>query len=313
MLGRRNLRIKVMQVLYGSELAGGLPAVHLENELNRSIDRAVTLYLLNLHTASEVLRYSLADAELRAAKYIKSDDDKSFRPVMASNRLLMAITENEAFQQMLKKYKVVHYLDKETVKALYKDLIQSDEGKLYSKLEQPTVEADAHIFRYLVGQVLQGNESYNQGLEEQFANFHDEQDLLIHIIGKYLDGFEESGEVDFLVNVRNFEAEKKFGFDMLGIYQKHAAEFIPEIESALRNWELERIASIDLILIKMALCELKYFPIIPVKVTINEYIDISKMYSTPKSKEFVNGVLDKIKNNLIGRGEIKKMGRGLME
>ena len=94
---------------------------------------------------------------------------------------------------------------------------------------------------------------------------------------------------------------------------EHNKELSELIEPNLKNWEMDRVAILDLILMKMAVCELKYFPTIPVKVSINEYIDISKSYSTPKSKDFVNGVLDKIKNQMQGRGEIKKFGRGLME
>jgi len=313
MLGRRNLRVKVMQVLYGAEMDGSSSKGFLENELSRSIDRAISLYLLNLYTATEVMRYALEDAEIRAAKFIKTEEDLRFKPLIAANRLVLYLSNSDEFKELLKVYKVSLLLERETVKSLYREFQQSDELRMYEKLENPSLEADAHLFRYLIGRIFSQNEAYTQMLEEQFVNFHDEQDLLLHIIGKYTEQFEKEGESDFLMNVKNFETEKKFAFDLLSSYLEHAEEFLPEIEKALRNWELERTAAIDLILIKQALCELKYFPIIPVKVTINEYIDISKMYSTPKSKEFVNGVLDRIKNDMLGRGEIKKMGRGLME
>jgi transcription antitermination protein NusB len=94
---------------------------------------------------------------------------------------------------------------------------------------------------------------------------------------------------------------------------KHSDELIALIQPKLKNWEMDRVAILDLILLKLAVCELLYFPTIPVKVTINEYIEVSKLYSTPKSKDFVNGVLDKIKNELQDKGLLKKFGRGLLE
>lgn len=110
-----------------------------------------------------------------------------------------------------------------------------------------------------------------------------------------------------------WEEEQKYAMDLLAKTIQSNEELSAIIQPKLKNWDMDRVAILDLILLKMAVSELKYFPTIPVKVTINEYIDISKLYSTPKSKEFVNGVLDRIKNELALNGEIKKHGRGLME
>jgi N utilization substance protein B len=107
--------------------------------------------------------------------------------------------------------------------------------------------------------------------------------------------------------------EKKFALELLTKSIAYNDELNTAIEPNLKNWDMDRVAILDLILMKQAVCELLYFPTVPIKVTINEYIDISKMYSTPKSKDFVNGVLDKVKNQLLASGAIKKTGRGLME
>ena len=119
--------------------------------------------------------------------------------------------------------------------------------------------------------------------------------------------------VFFLSCLATWEEEKKFGVDLLKKCYKHNEELTKDIEPNLKNWEMDRIAALDLVLMKMAVCELKYFPTVPVKVSINEYIDISKIYSTPKSKDFVNGVLDKTKLQLIELGLVNKQGRGLVD
>ena len=137
--------------------------------------------------------------------------------------------------------------------------------------------------------------------------------LLTHLIQKYVEGFTEEDENAFIGSIAVWEEEKKFGTDLLKKCYKHNEDLTKDIEPNLKNWEMDRIATLDLVLMKMAVCELKYFPTVPVKVSINEYIDISKIYSTPKSKDFVNGVLDKTKLQLIDQGLVNKQGRGLVD
>jgi N utilization substance protein B len=136
--------------------------------------------------------------------------------------------------------------------------------------------------------------------------------LLQHVISKFIEGFSEDKN-QFLSTLDVWAEEKKFALELLTKSIAYNDELNTAIEPNLKNWDMDRVAILDLILMKQAVCELLYFPTVPIKVTINEYIDISKMYSTPKSKDFVNGVLDKVKNQLLASGAIKKTGRGLME
>jgi N utilization substance protein B len=160
--------------------------------------------------------------------------------------------------------------------------------------------------------VFSGNKSFEHHLEELFPNFDDDNSLLQHVISKFIEGFSEDKN-QFLSTLDVWAEEKKFALELLTKSIAYNDELNTAIEPNLKNWDMDRVAILDLILMKQAVCELLYFPTVPIKVTINEYIDISKMYSTPKSKDFVNGVLDKVKNQLLASGAIKKTGRGLME
>ena len=180
-------------------------------------------------------------------------------------------------------------------------------------MAKPTFEEDKEIIQFILRKVFQSNKDLENHLSELFINYDDDDALLLHIICKYIDTFDLEKKDTFFQSMDIWEEEKKFAMDLLAKTIQQNDELIALIQPKLKNWEMDRVAILDLILLKLAVCELKYFPTIPVKVSINEYIDISKLYSTPKSKDFVNGVLDKVKNELLEKGEIKKFGRGLVE
>ncbi|MCS6818802.1 MAG: transcription antitermination factor NusB, partial [Chitinophagales bacterium] len=133
------------------------------------------------------------------------------------------------------------------------------------------------------------------------------------LILKYIENFPKAGVALFCDAITFWEKEQPFGFELLCKTYQHDTEITEVVRPFLCNWELERVAVVDLAILKLAMCEMLYMPTIPLKVTINEYVDISKYYSTPKSKDFINGVLDKAKNQLSEEGLIKKYGRGLVE
>jgi N utilization substance protein B len=313
MLGRRSLRIKVMQVLFGYELNKDNALSFLESLLQGSINKSTALYLTNLAYIKAVGEYSMVDAAKRMAKYIQTEEDKKASTLIAANRIVKYLAENKVFNDTCKKEGIHNYIDQEVVKSIFTDLKAKERYKNYCSLSEPDLAADREIIVYLVKKVFAGNKDLNILLDEQFVNFDDDILLLNHVIQKYAEVFDTKEEGAFVTSLQTWETEKKFALDLLRLSYQHDEELIKIIEPNLMNWELERIASLDLVLMKMAVCELKYFPTVPVKVSINEYIDISKLYSTPKSKDFVNGVLDKVKAQLIASGEIKKQGRGLVQ
>lgn len=312
MLGRRNLRIKVMQVLYAWETDRETSLVQLEGLLKTQIQRSVSLYLSNLLYLVEVCNYSMVDKAKRLSKFIKTQEDENVSTTIAANRIVKYLQNDTQFNSLVKKEGIKNYVTEEMCKKIFTELQTSSEYKKYAVLQQPDTGEDKEIIRFIIVSIFQQSKDLEHHLEETFINYDDDNGLILHILSRYVEAFDEEKN-NFFQSIEVWEEEKKFAFDLLEKSVQHSEELTAAIQPNLKNWEMERVAVLDLILMKMALCEIKYFPTIPVKVSINEYIDISKLYSTPKSKDFVNGVLDKTKNQMLEKGEIKKHGRGLME
>ncbi len=313
MLGRRNLRIKVMQILYAWEMDRDIPLTKLETHLSEQIQKSVQLYLTNLLYLVEVCNYSMVDKAKRLAKYIQTEEDNIASTTIAANSIIQYLQSNDAFLALVKKEGIRHHIATDVVKKLFNELSSKPKYKEYSALAQPTLEQDKEVIGFILKKIFQSEKDLEHHLEEIFINYDDDNTLLIHVTGKYIDTFSADKADNFFQGLDQWEEEKKFAIQLLIKTIQNNEELTAIIEPNLKNWEMDRVAVLDLILMKLAVCELKYFPTIPVKVSINEYIDISKLYSTPKSKDFVNGVLDKVKNGLLEQGGIKKHGRGLME
>lgn len=313
MLGRRSLRTKVMQVLFSLEMNPEQPLSVLEKLLEKNIDLSISLYLTNLAYMIETCKYSMVDAAKRMAKYIKTEEDENASTLIASNRIVTFIEQQQTYQALYKKFHIHNYIDQEVVKSMFNVLREKYSYKQYIAIAKPTLEEDKDVMGIVCKKILQKNKEFEAHVEDLFTNFEDDQLLLTHLIQKFVEGFNEEDENAFIGSIATWEEEKKFGEELLKKCYKYNDELIKDIEPNLQNWEMDRIAALDLVLMKMAVCELKYFPTVPVKVSINEYIDISKIYSTPKSKDFVNGVLDKTKIQLIEQGLVNKQGRGLVD
>ena len=313
MLGRRSLRTKVMQVLFSLEMNPDQPLSVLEKLLEKNIDISVTLYLTDLAYMIETCKYSMIDAARRMAKYIKTEEDENVSTQIAANRIVTFIENHKTYQELYKKSHIHNYIDQEVVKAMFNVLRDKYSYKQYTAIKTPTLDDDKEVMGIVCKKILQKNKEFEAHVEDLFTNYDDDQLLLTHLIQKYVEGFTEDDENAFIGSIATWEEEKKFGIDLLKKCYKHNEELTTDIEPNLKNWEMDRIAALDLVLMKMAVCELKYFPTVPVKVSINEYIDISKIYSTPKSKDFVNGVLDKTKLQLMEKGLVNKQGRGLVD
>lgn len=313
MLGRRNLRIKVMQELYSWEMDNEIPLNKLEGHLNGQMSKSISLYLTNLLYLVEVCNYSMVDKAKRLSKYIQTEDDANARTTIAANSIIQNLQADAQFTEAVKKEGIRNYISEDIVRDIFNEFATKQKYKDYSALEKPSLEQDKEIITYVLRKLFDTHKDLEHHLEEIFINYDDDNSLLLHVLSKYIDAFSPDKPNNFFPGMKDWEEEKKFGLLLLSRTIQQNQELISLIEPKLKNWDMDRVAVLDLILMKMAVCELKYFPNIPVKVSINEYIDISKFYSTPKSKDFVNGVLDKVKNEMLDKGEIKKFGRGLME
>lgn len=302
-----------MQELYSWETDKEVPLHKLEGHLNGQTQKSVSLYYTNLLYLVEVCNYSMVDKAKRLAKYIVTEEDKTASTTIAANAIVQYLQADTRLAEAAKKEGLRNYVTEDITKMLFTELSSKTKYKEYAKHQQPTLEQDKEIINYLIKKVFDTNKDLEHHLEEIFINYDDDNGLLLHVLTKYVDAFDAEKPNNFFQGFADWEEEKKFALTLLAKTIQHNEELVALIEPKLKNWDMERVALLDLILMKMAVCELKYFPNIPVKVSINEYIDISKFYSTPKSKDFVNGVLDKVKNEMLEQGEIKKIGRGLME
>lgn len=315
MLSRRALRVKVMQVLYALEMHTSDKTGLIHKQLKQRVQRAEDLYYTYMLYLKEICEFALVESAKRSSKFIKSSEDVNFNTDIATNSVLFFFKDDAFFKEIIQSRSLSGLVDPKIVRDLFLQLITSNKYKVYIGNNNRSDIDEVEILRYIIKKVIGASEVLDDYLEEHFINLTDDHFLTLQSMQKKLKDFNpndvEAFLNDFLLK-NNQEDDFNFAEDLLLKVsdQNDALEDI--MEPRLKNWDLDRIALIDTILIKMAITEMKYFPSIPIKVTLNEYIDISKEYSTPKSKDFINGILDKIMKDLQARGEIKKIGRGLI-
>lgn len=287
----------------------------LEKILVSRIEKAENLYYIYLLYLVEICNYSIVDASKKASKYIQTESDKNVSTALAHNEVLTLFKNDYNFLHPIDDRGLNGFVDSALVKKLFKKLIESEKYKEYAAKESKTMEDEVEILRYIVKKVIGSSEELDDMLEQHFINIADDHFVALQSIQKKLKDFKENSKEEFLRDfllLNKSDEDIEFSLELLKKCILHEDEFEALVQPRLKNWELDRVAVIDVILIKMAICEMKYFNSIPLKVSLNEYIDISKEYSTPKSKEFINGLLDKIMKDLKDSGEIKKTGRGLI-
>lgn len=305
------MRVKVMQVLYSYQQSQNKDLSFFEKQLLRQVDKVYEQYLLLLLLLLRIARYAEDDARERASKYIPTSEDLNANTRIASNEFILLLENDKHFKQLLKARKVFIPNEQELVRSLFRELAATPEYAVYCKQEEFSFETErafiAQVFR-----LLNGSAVLEQALEESDINWPVNKEVVRSMVKKTLKTY--TRENPWLSPLsQNWSEDKDFIVTLLRQTIANDEEFQGYIAAKTRNWDVERIALMDTILMKMALCELLKFPDIPVKVSINEYIEISKEFSTPKSKLFINGILDKVLSDLRAEKKIVKSGRGLIE
>ena len=311
MLSRRHIRIKVMQLLYAKSRDQDLSLNDLFRRYQSYGTRTLELYLFNLQQLIETARYSVRDEMNRRAKYTPSDEDKNFSPKLFQNEVLQGFLAHGTYDRAVKKFHLTGRAENDTIAHFYRKFLETDTYKNY--LANPnTTSDDDHLVLLELYKFLYKSEMFDEAMEDFSMSWIDDDSLVIGTTKKTIKAM--PSDVEF---IRDFTEEDKltfaFGEELLTKTYTNDLEILEIIKPMLKNWDAERVATVDMISLKMATAELLYFPTIPTKVTINEYVDISKMYSTDKSKEFVNGILDRLMKQLKDDGLIRKEGRGLVE
>ncbi len=311
MLSRRNVRIKVMQVLYAQSRDEQLTPEDLMKAYRSSVRNSFELYLYNLLFLVRIAEYASTDLARRKAKLRPSDEDRAFTARLCENEHIQSLLQHAELQKTWRAYKMDKAIDEDTVRLMYQEVAKTPEYQAYLDIPEPMPEDHVNMLVH-VYKVCLNNETYNDLMEDAFPLWTDDESLITGAMKKTIRALPAA--TGFLEEYRpSREATVDFGETMLRTVCLKNDEFLQIIEPTLQNWDAERVAVIDMILLKMALCELINFPTIPSKVTLNEFVEISKQYSTEKSKEFINGILDRLMKTLLKEGKIVKEGRGLAD
>lgn len=315
MITRRSVRIKAMQYVYAYETTDASQISQILGNLEKSILSVKDQYLFLLFTISEVAYFIEKIAKVKATKHIRTDIDKSFSTKFLSNIIIQYLHNDADFALELKNASIHTLQDEDNIRQLYNKFIASSEYEAYlHNGTEFSIEEDKKIVAFLLNNIILEDVIFTQNMEEHFTNWMDDAEYVVEAVHEVI--YKSKSKLKLHLDKGSlkdkFKEINQFGIDLFNETVSHKKEHQKLIEPKLKNWETDRLASIDVILIRMALSEFLYFPSIPVKVTINEYLDIAKEYSTPKSKDFINGVLDSLMKDLKNNNQLNKTGRGLL-
>lgn len=303
MISRRNIRVKVMQLLYMIEAADSPIAFKKPvEELQKQLDKSRELFVYLLYFLTEVARYAETSAQKRASRNLPSAEDLNVNIKIAGNDFLWQILENPSFKKAVETDLPEKLIDKDLLKKIYDELTHTDKYKEYISQQSRDKAREKEIIKLIFTQLMLPNEAFITHLEELFNNWDDDADMMDQLMQNYI---QKPGSY----NLQEMLSPEKWQFARsLLTTTLEKKEYCAElIKPKLKNWDAERIAQLDMVLMRMGVCELLYFETIPTKVTINEYIDLAKDYSTPQSGQFVNGILDNIHKEMMEAGKIQKI------
>jgi N utilization substance protein B len=315
MLNRRHLRVKVLQSLYAYYQSEKKDIRLHEKALIQSVESVHEMYIWMLSLINDVVGYAEIDAVGRANKHLPTEADLTPNLKLMNNTFIKSLDNNKEFLVAVKKYKVAWDFDPELTKSLFTTLKNSTDYAAYLEKTDDSVHSDKDIIKFIFKKVILKSSLAEQVFEDRFIYWPVDRDVLQALIAKTFKNFayEDPTKNKLAETVVNWVEDREYIIDLFNLTIRYDKEFQEMITAKTQNWEPERIAMMDTLLMKMALAEFMYFHSIPVKVTINEYLEISKEFSTPKSNSFINGILDKILAELKAENKLKKAGRGLVE
>lgn len=314
MLNRRHIRVKVMQTLYAFKGSESDDLSKDQKFLLFSIDNMYNLYLLLISLLLEVQKRAEDDLQKKQKKHLATEEDKNPNRKFVSNQLLELLKNNEALKNQLQSHKITNWnLDSEYVDVIFKEIISSDLYKDYMQTRVSDFKEDKDFITDVFKEIIAPNNKLYDYLEDKNLTWLDDFPTINTTILKLLRKAKvNTSENHFVPKLYKDLDDKQFAIDLFRKTLLNRTAINKDIEAKTQNWDSDRIANIDYVLLQMAICELKNFTSIPVRVTINEYLEISKEYSTPKSSIFINGILDKLVKEYEASGILKKIGRGLM-
>jgi N utilization substance protein B len=320
MLSRRHLRIKVLQALYAFTVSSNDRLDLGEKELLRSLDKLYEIYIYQLSLIIEIVNFARKRLEENKLKFFPTEDDLNPSTRFIENRLYEKLVNNVDFQNYIQKFRINWSDQEDMIRKFMTQIRESSDYKEYLNAPECTFEDDKEIFVKIFKKFLAKSEILQFYYEEKSIywsdDFHASNLLAIKTIKSWESSWDDRVKLPLFFNNGGSKKNHEDKDFIINLFRKtilRSEEYDKLIDDKVKNWEMDRIAVMDVLLIKMALVEILESPSIPVKVTLNEYIELAKSYSTPKSKIFVNGILDKLIVDLKSQQKIKKTGRGLME
>jgi len=313
MISRRQLRIKVLQTLYAYYNTEASEISKSEKELHFSISKAYDLYHYLLVLMVDIVLYAESRIEIARNKKIPTYEDLHPNTRFIDNRVITQIRENSQLLRYIDQHKLNWANYPELIKELYGEVVCDEGYKAYMETGEATYDDDKKILIRIFNQIILPNENLDQVLEEQSIFWNDDLEFIVSMVVKTIKRFKEGDGPDKeLLKLYKNEEDKDFAVLLFRNALMHRDEYLGYIKENTRNWDLERIAFLDILIMQMAIAEMITFSSIPTKVTLNEFLDIAKFYSTEKSNVFINGVLDKILAQLKTEKKLVKKGRGLI-
>lgn len=313
MLNRRHIRVKVMQSIYAMHQHQSDNLDKEEKFLFQSIENTQNLYLLLLSALIEIKKKEEEYIDLASKKHLATKEERNPNLKFINNKVLVLLSESEALETALDDHNINNWkLNDDIILGLIDTIKESELYQNYMQKPVGSFDDDKNFIVDLYTEVIAPSDRLYDYLEDHKLTWLDDLPAINTLIVKQIKQLK--GEHDTLIvpKVYKDEDDKDFVKNLFRKTVLNELELSKEYIDKTPNWDVERIAEIDTIILKMAICELLKFPSIPTKVTINEYLEIAKEYSTPKSSIFINGILDNLVKEFTQDGKLKKSGRGLL-
>jgi len=311
MISRRLLRVKALQVLYAYKATEETRLAKAEKELVFSIEKSYDLYHLILLLVAELAGYAGQRIEIARSKFLPTEEESNPNTRFIDNRIINQINNSQELSDYVEKRKIGWTNQEEMIRNLYRKMMDWEVYRQYMSSPENTFDQDRKFIARLVSELIIPDEFLSQVLEEQSIYWNDDLEFIGSMVMKTLSRWKEKTGLRLLA-MYSSEDDRIFVLELFHKTILHADEYQDLIKQYSENWDYDRLAWMDILIMQMAITEAVHFSSIPTKVTLNEYIEISKFYSTEKSSYFINGILDKVFIRLRQEDKIKKTGRGLI-
>jgi len=314
MISRRIIRTKVLQILYAHVSSPEKTMTQSESELHFSIRKTYDLYHLLFAILGEIRDFANDRIETRKLKNLPTEDDLNPNLRFINNRLIIRLQEDKSLNTYLTRNKLNWSNYPDLIRNIYTEMADSELYTNYITSDTDNFQNDRRFCEDFFSSILVNSDIMLNELEEQSIYWNDDLDFTISMVIKTIKKFKsENDQNEYLMSLYKDEEDQEFTTKLFRKAIINNTENRSIIENYTKNWDVDRVAIMDVLIMQLALTELMEFPSIPVKVTLNEYIELAKYYSTNRSSTFINGVLDRITKDFREEGKIVKAGRGLLE